>query len=323
MTLIAKQRPLSIAVDIVLTLGAIAGILVVLGAAYLVWLRPGPMTWGFFAYAIQFNPGQSYQFYAWLQQWPAAMLAQGVASCIMQATAYTGLLLFALRVPVDRTEGVWRLIERALPAVLVVLLVVTLASLGSLFGYPTEYAMRATFLVGFVVSVAALIILIGRRRTLTPRDYQRIRWVIWGCLIGLPAYLLGELAQETSLFNSLFGADAVPEDVFGSFYLINGILCLFVVEAVRRPTVVSVWVPLRRATAVGLLLSVPAYFIHEEFSTINELTNLPEWAWVAVASVLIFLLSRLHEYATELVDRLFDRSFHHAKQALAAASLAI
>src|SRR5208337_512271 len=79
-TLIAKQRPLSIAVDIVLALGAIAGILVVLGAAYLVWLRPGPMTWGFFAYAIQFNPGQSYLFYAWLQQWPWALLIQDAAS---------------------------------------------------------------------------------------------------------------------------------------------------------------------------------------------------------------------------------------------------
>ena len=52
----------------------------------------------------------------------------------------------------------------------------------------------------------------------------------------------------------------------GYFYLINGILCLFVVEAVRRPTVVSVWIPLRRATALGLLLSVPAYFIHEELT---------------------------------------------------------
>ena len=48
--------------------------------------------------------------------------------------------------------------------------------------------MRASMLVGFVVSVAAVAILIGRRPLLTPRDYQRIRWVIWGALIGLPAF---------------------------------------------------------------------------------------------------------------------------------------
>jgi hypothetical protein len=317
-TLIAQQRPLSIAVDLVLLLTQVAGILVVLGAAYLVWLRPRAMTWGFFAYAIGFNPGQSYQFYAWLQQWPLAMLTQGVMSCLLQAAGYTGLLLFALRVPVDQTEGRWRLIERALPGIFILLLLVSLTSLGSVFGYPTEWAMRASILAGFVVSVAALAILIGRRKDLSPRDYQRIRWVIWGCLIGLPAYLIAELTQETSLPNSLFGVEAISQDISGLFYLINGILCLFVVEAVRRPTVVSVWIPLRRATALGLLLSVPAYFIHEEMGTINEWTQLPEWAWVLVASVLIFGIARLHEYATELVDRLFDRNFHHARQQLAA-----
>ncbi len=115
----------------------------------------------------------------------------------------------------------------------------------------------------------------------------------------------------------------MTEDVSGLIYLVNGVLCLFVVEAVRRPTVISVWVPLRRATALGLLLSVPAFFIHEELNTINEWTQLPEWAWVLVASVLIFVISRLHEFATELVDELFDRDFHHARQHLAAAGQTI
>ena len=140
--------------------------------------------------------------------------------------------------------------------------------------------MRASILIGFAVSVAAVGILIGRRGDLSPRDYQRIRWVIWGCLIGLPAYLIAEISQETSLPASLFGEGGVTEDVSGLIYLVNGVLCLFVVEAVRRPTVISVWVPLRRATALGLLLSVPAYFVHEELNTINEWTSLPEWAWV-------------------------------------------
>jgi len=110
----------------------------------------------------------------------------------------------------------------------------------------------------------------------------------------------------------------VTEDVSGLFYLINGILCLFVVEAVRRPTVVSVWIPLRRATMLGLLLSVPAFFVHEELNTINEWTSLPEWAWVLVASGLVFLISRVHEWMTEVADRLFDRKFRLAEHRLAA-----
>ena len=55
--LVARPRPRSVAVDIVLALTQTAGILVVLGAAYLVWIRPGPMTWGFFLYVMYFNPG--------------------------------------------------------------------------------------------------------------------------------------------------------------------------------------------------------------------------------------------------------------------------
>jgi hypothetical protein len=87
---------------------------------------------------------------------------------------------------------------------------------------------------------------------------------------------------------------------------------------VRRPTVVSVWIPLRRATVLGLLLSAPAFFVHEELSTINEWTRLPDWAWVAVASVLVFLIARAHEWTTELVDRLFDRDFRRAEKRLGA-----
>jgi hypothetical protein len=316
--IVAKPRPRSVAVDIVLFFQVTAGILVVLGAAYLVWIRPGPMTWGFFVYVLYFNPGQSFLSSAWLQQWPRALLAQNIAYAVLQAASYTGLLVFALRAPIERCEGGWRIVQRLLPLLALLFLAVELASLGSLFGYQTEFAMRSAILQGFVVSAAAVAILIGRRRSLTPRDYQRLRWVIWGALIGLPAYLIGEIWQETSLPHSLVGAGAATDDVAGLFYLINGLLCLFVVEAVRRPTVVSVWVPLRRATLLGLLLSLPAFFIHEELNTVNEWTELPEWAWVLVASVGIFLISRMHEWTTEHADRFFDRHFRAAEHRLTA-----
>jgi hypothetical protein len=54
----------------------------------------------------------------------------------------------------------------------------------------------------------------------------------------------------TSLPSSL-GGGPISEDECGLLFLINGILCLFVVEAVRRPTIVSVSIPLRRATMLG------------------------------------------------------------------------
>ena len=315
--LTAEPRPMNRLLDVVVVLDTIAGVLVVLGAAWLVWTRPGLMTWGFFIYVIQFNPGQAFQFWAWLQLWPRALLAQNVIFLVMQAAAYTGLLLFALRAPVDRAEGRWRTIERALPALAIVFLGVALASMATVFGYPAEIWARSMLLIGFAVSVGALAILIGRRRDLSPRDYQRIRWVIWGCLIGLPAYLLAQLSQETSLFGQFLGEAQAPEEVAGALFLINGILCLFVVEAVRRKSVVNVWIPLRRATAFGLLLSVPVLFLHKQIETIDEYIHMPDWAWVVVASGLVYLIARGHEFATELMDRLFDRKFIRAERHLA------
>jgi hypothetical protein len=226
--------------------------------------------------------------------------------------------LFALRAPVDRAEGRWRTIERALPILAIVFLGVALASMATVFGHRAEIWARGLLFIGFVVSVAALMILIGRRRDLSPRDYQRIRWVIWGCLIGLPAYLLAQLSQETSLFGDLLGKGQAPEEVAGALSLINGILCLFVVEAIRRQTVVNVWIPLRRATAFGLLFSVPVLFLHKQIETIDEYIHMPDWAWVVVASGLVYLIARGHELATELMDRLFNRKFIRAEHHLAA-----
>jgi hypothetical protein len=317
-TLVAEQRPTNRLLELVVILETIAGILVVLGAAWLVWTRPGAMTWGFFVYVIQFNPGQAFQFYAWLQLWSRALLVQDVVSLVMQAAAYVGLMLFALRAPIDRAEGRWRLVERALPALAILFLAPTLAGLGTVFGFRAETWMRSSFLIGFAVSASALAILLGRRRDLSPRDYQRIRWVIWGCLIGLPAYLLAQVAQETSLFDGVLGGGALPEEVAGLLYLVNGVLCLFVVEAVRRPTVINVWIPLRRATVLGLLLSVPVLFLHKQIETIDEYIHMPDWTWVLVASGLVYLLARAHESTTELADRMFDREFIRAERRLGA-----
>ena len=97
--LVAEQRPANFVVRAVLLLGQIAGIVVVIAAAWLVWTRPSAMSWGFFLYVNWFNPGQAYAYYAILQQWPLVLLVQDVAGCFAQAAGYAGLLLFVLRAP--------------------------------------------------------------------------------------------------------------------------------------------------------------------------------------------------------------------------------
>jgi len=175
---------------------------------------------------------------------------------LAQAIGYAGFLLFVLRVPNNKTEARWRGVERALPAVALIFAIALGSSYGSLFGYPVETATRISILMGFLVAIAALTILLLREGTQAPEDYQRVRWVIWGCLIGLPAFLIAELASTTTIFVTPEGNFTPSEDIIGLLYLVNGVLCLFVVEALRRTRVVNVMIPLRRVTILGLTLSV-------------------------------------------------------------------
>jgi hypothetical protein len=318
-TLVAEQPPSNFVERAVLVLDQLAGIAVILAAAWLVWTRPGAMSWGFFLYVNWFNPGQAYAFYAMLQQWPALLLVQNFAGCIAQAVGYAGFLLFVLRVPNDEIEARWRPVERTLPWLALILALLLLASYGSVFGFQTEAVTRAGILAGFPVALAALAILLERRRTQTPEDYQRVRWVIWGCLIGLPAFLIAELASETTFFETRWGDFTPREDVIGLLYLINGILCLFVFEAIRRPRVVSVMIPLRRVTILGLTLSLPVLLLHQQVERMQE--HLPAWAWLLIGAVTIFLITRLHEGAVHLVDRYFNRPLDALEKELGSAML--
>jgi hypothetical protein len=320
-TIAAAPRTPNWLVRGVLLLDQIAGILVVLAAGWLVWTRPGPMSWGFFLYIIWFNPGQSFEFYAHLQRWPLLLLAQNVAGCLSQGAGFTGLLLFVMRAPTDNLQPGWQPFERALIPLGAALALALMATYGNLFGFKTEMLTRVTILFGLVISVAAIVILLLRRHSLTPKDNQRLRWVMWGCLIGLPATVIADLAQYTALFSPLWGDASPPEDLIGLLYLINGILCLFVFEAIRRPRVVNVAIPLRRVTVLALTMSVPALFLHHEAERFQEALDVPRWAWFLVGAVAVFAIGQLHHAAVELADRYFNRELDKAERNLGQAIL--
>ena len=152
--IVAKQRPYNGWVLAVLLLDQLAAMLVILAAAWLVWTRPGIMTWGFFLYVIWFNPGQSAQYYALLQLYsPIALLAQNLAGAIAQGVGLAGFIWFALRAPTDETTSRWRPVERSLPVVAVLLGLLLGLSYANLLGYPTEIVTRAGVTSGLVVAV--------------------------------------------------------------------------------------------------------------------------------------------------------------------------
>jgi hypothetical protein len=326
LNIVAEQRPYNGWVLAVLLLDQIAAMLVILAAAWLVWTRPGIMTWGFFLYVIWFNPGQSAQYYALLQLYsPIALLTQNIVGAIAQGIGSAGFIWFALRAPNDETTSRWRPLELILPFIAIVLAVLLTLSYANLLGYPTEAVTRAGVLSGIVVAACAFLILLARQEELPPQDYQRLRWVIWGCLIGLPALVFADAGTTTTLLNILWPGYSPPEQFWGLLYLVNGVLCLLVSEAVRRPYVVRVSIPLRRVTILGLLLSLPVLFLHETIDHLREAVSknvtLPAWAWLPLAAAIIFLISKVHDSAAHYLDWLFNRSVAKAGERLGDAVL--
>ena len=324
--IVAKQRPYNGWMLAVLLLDQLAAMLVILAAAWLVWTKPGIMTWGFFLYVIWFNPGQSAQYYALLQLYsPIAFLAQNLAGAIAQGVGLVGFIWFALRAPTNETTSRWRPVERSLPVVAVLLALLLGLSYANLLGYPTEIVTRVGVASGLVVAVCGFVILLARQRELPPQDYQRLRWVIWGCVIGLPALVFADAGTTTTLLNFLWPNYSPPEQLWGLLYLINGVLCLLVTEALRKPYVVKVSIPLRRVTILGLLLSLPILFLHEGIDHIregiSEKVTLPAWAWIGIAAIILFLTSKLHDAAVHYLDWSFNRSVAKAGERLGDAVL--
>jgi hypothetical protein len=75
---------------------------------------------------------------------------------------------------------------------------------------------------------------------------------------------------------------------------------------------VTVGIPLRRVTILGLLLSVPTLILHQQIEHLREGISesfiLPSWIWITIAAALLFLISRIHELAVHLTDRYFNRA---------------
>ena len=313
--LVAERRPFNLLVRFVLTLDQVAGIAIVLAAAWLVWTKPGVMSWGFFLYVLWFNPGQAYEFYAQLQRWPIVLLTQHALGSISQAAGYVGLLAFVMRAPTGALQPEWERAERMLPWIGGAIAAALMAAYGSAFGFHTELLSRATILFGILISGAAVTILLKRRQTLSPKDNQRLRWVMWGCLIGLPAFVIADLNEYTTLLTTWDGL-LLPEDVAGLLYLVNGVLCLFVFEALRRQRVVNVAIPLRRVTVLALMTSLPALLLHQQAEQLHDLVELPSWSWLLIGAIILFVIGRIHEWVVELADDFFNRSLEKAEEVL-------
>ena len=326
-TVATKVAPLDLLARAALLLAQLSAVLFIALAFWLVLSRPSVATWGFFLYAIWFNPGQYYVFYAWLQHWsPTVLLGQEVAQAVFQAIGYCGFVLFALRFPQNEIAPQWRRLEQALPLIGGVVLFVQLYAFLPVFGIRAEWAVDATFIAGLLIDALVLAVLFIRYRQHSREDRHRLRYVFWCSVFGLAAFIVAEIDVATTLVSV-----RMPDAVIYLLYSLNASVALAVWHAVRKYRVVDIKFTLSRQGTYLLLWAVvasPLIWLNEVADTYREtarhyfedadvLTKIAMVSLLFLAAVPVkFAIDRVHEYVVELFDRLFFRKLQLAEKVL-------
>jgi len=133
----AARPPHHFTDGLVLLADTVVAIIVIVAAFRLVWIKPGPETWGFFLYVMWFNPGQTYAYYALLQQWPLAIFMQELAEALAHGAGFAGLLLFAMRFPGDGPNPLRMRLDGMALMVGTIIALLWLASFANAFGFRT------------------------------------------------------------------------------------------------------------------------------------------------------------------------------------------
>ena len=317
-TVTATMPPLPWDRTVVLIMDQLAAIAFVLGAGALLWLRPSRTSWGFFLFALWSHPGQTLGLYNLLLPYPAVILIYEFLSSLIEGVGVTGFVYLAISFPTDFCAPRWRLVERSLPALAFVIAAAQVISFCNIFGLKTETLTDALFIGLISLDACALGILLARRSEMKPAEYQRVKWVIAGCALGLPAFLLGTISQSTTLLPVIWGGAQPSPTAIGLLFLFNCILAWFVGVAIWRRQIESVWAPLRRGTRLAVvtaIVAIPIVYVHETLAHYEHELAIPELVWALVAAPMsLLLLQKVHEIVVELSDHLLHPDYFQAER---------
>ncbi len=303
-----------------LALDEIVGIFVIWRTFQLAWTQPSPMTAGFFLYMMWFNPGQYFVLYAHLQHYPAILLVQELLQAMAQGAGYAGFLIFALRFPHATGEKSLRGMEIAAIGLGAVLAVLQLLSFGSVFGIKTEIVTQCAILGGYAVSFFAIYIVWLRRKQSSALDFQRMQWVLWGCAIGIPAFILADSNEATTFWRGTWLDLSDSEDAIEFFFLVSGVTALFISEAIRKRRVISVSLALRRFL-VSILVVLLVVALEKMFDGLagdamhRMFASHPLLIWPA-SIVPVIPIAMSHEAIERVADRMLNQRYHSQAIAL-------
>jgi len=281
-------------------------------AAGLLLLRPGGLTWAFFAYALC-AAGTALTAMANL---PTVLGIAALCWGSIQALAWLPFAIFALRFPADSVAGWRRNVQNVLLASSLVLLPLAAYSvLGELFAGPFVVAANVVVyemlpVVGFLFGAA---IFVGTYLHAPPPERVRLRWVILGFFVGYG----GSLAANLIVVAGLGTWPIWFNDLVQTF---NVAVPATVAYAIFKHRVIDVRFYLNRALVYGSLTTIAVgimTLLHWSVSRQLEgyqLGFLPELAGALAIGASIL---KLHKWLESLVDRFVFRAVHDAEQHLA------
>lgn len=312
-TMTAVPERLSLPDQVLIVVRTLGAIVFVLVGASLVLLRPSPMTWGLFFFTIGLNPGSDATFDALLPTmlYPVNWALESLAI----AGGNVGFLVFALRFPREEIAGWRRPLNRLAPWVFVVLGALGAYSVLAPYvaGQSTEFATRAFYVAGSLVFVAGLIALGTTYFHADGDDRQRIKWVIVGSAIGLPAFAVAAIFGLTSFF------PYPPYWVIGVLSSLNLLVPAAIAYAVIRHHVIDVNFVISRAVVyaifTGLLVGAFAladWLLGRELSS----SGLTVAAEVGISIAFAYWLNSIHHRVDKFIDSTLFRNRHLAERRL-------
>jgi hypothetical protein len=319
----AQKESLALAADIVLELDQVLGVGFVLLAAFLVWVYPRRSTFGFFLFAIWFNPGQYFTYYAFLSAHANAMLFQEAGQAIFEAAGIVGFLEFALRFPNDRVEN-WRaVVERLIPVIFIVLAGLGLLSFGTEFGDRSEMISRAAYGAAYAVYPLIVFAFITKLRVLSPADALRLRWVIAGCIPGLLFFIIADSIESTSMWQWLWDLRnwQPPEIWLNLCYMVNALVAISVAYSVIRQRVLPIAFLINRGLVLTIVWAIVTMAVEGLLVVTHHLLDVDHLLSSILTALIVViaapLLDHLQERLNHLVDRVCFRTFHDAEERLA------
>lgn len=288
-------------------------------AAILLLLRPSPMMFGFWLYAIGSTNGGS------IIMELAGNNASVVVDTALVAIAYNifaplGLLIFATRFPSRSTSGLRHLVERLIPVLAILLALPSVSYVLCLAGFiqPSQ-TLAVMNLVTDGISLLALVTLVAGLVRSEPVQRQRLRWVVAGFAIFYAAYAYIGLSQ----FLPSQGWPAQWTNAGITVDILNGLVIfipLTVAYAVFKHHVLDINFIVGRGLVYGILTSIAvAIFAVIEWLIGGVLaqTRLAAAGEVIAAIAIGFWLNGLHGRVDRFVDSVIFRKRHLAEKRLA------